>query len=730
MKIAKIYTERSNLKIDRPFSYFISDELNVLVGTRVNINFNGSDIVGYVEDIEYSDLSKKEYEDIQGFELKEISDVIDDKPLLNKELVDLTHYLAKTTLSSLISCYQTILPPSLRPNSYKKVNIKTNKAVRLINNNHDDTKLNEKDLELISILDKEPYLVDLKSYLSNIKRLEKLNIVEKFDKEVLRNPLDKNYTKIKDYDLTNEQKEVIDEINNSNDQVYLLEGVTGSGKTEVYIRLSKEVLEQGKNVLVLIPEVSLTSQMVQRYMERFDYEIAIFHSKLSSGEKYDEYRRIRDDKVRIVIGARSACFAPLNNIGLIIVDEEHSETYKQDDNPSYNMIDVILERAKYHNAKVILGSATPSIESKTYAIKGIYHQLYLNTRINNLGLPSVSIVDMKEEIKHKNYSMFSLALKDAINKTLDNNKQVILLLNRRGYSTNIQCVSCGYVFKCDKCDIPLRYHQKDNKLKCHYCGRNIIKPDTCPKCGSDLIRFIGKGSEKLEEEVIKTFKNAKVARLDLDSTKYKGSLDKTLIEFKNHQYNVLVGTQIISKGLDFSDVDLVGIINADESLYYSDFRSNEKAYQLFTQVVGRSGRGENLGQAIIQTYSPLNKTILYAASQDYKSFYNDEMKYRYEMSYPPYYYLASFTISSSSKDALYKYAYYLKNEIIKNMSNDQKLLGPTIPYLSKFNNKYKYRFILKYKDKNKANSLLQYIRDLVLTSNIDISFDTSPYQNL
>lgn len=729
MKIAMVYIEHPVFNVDKPFSYFVGAHQEIQIGTRVSVNFNNQNLIGYVENIIESNLTKEEFEEENGFELKDIVEVIDNEPILNDELVELAHYLAQENISPLISCYQAILPPSLKPVTSNKVTEKYAKALRFVKDVTDE-KLNEKQLILLEkIKNNDVFLREINDKYS-VSKLIKLGLVEQFDKEMYRNPYKDVYPMVEKPRLTPNQEHVLEEINKSGDQVFLLEGVTGSGKTEIYLRQAEKVLNEGKNVLVIVPEISLTPQMIKRFKERLNYPIAVLHSQLSNGEKYDEYRRIKREEVRIVIGARSACFAPLKDIGLIIVDEEHSETYKENDNsPCYYMHDIILHRAEYHHSVVIFGSATPSLETKTKALKGIYHQLFLPIRINNLDLPKVEIVDMKKEVKNRNYSILSTSLKNSIDEALKNKQQVILLLNRRGYSTGLYCNKCGYVFKCDTCGMALHYHSKDNKLKCHYCGSSFDKPDFCPHCGNKYLRSIGSGTQKLEEVIKEEFKNANVLRMDLDTVMKKGELIKYLNDFEMHNYDILLGTQIISKGLDFPNVGLVGVIDADNSLFDDDFRSNEKTFQLLTQVVGRCGRGKFLGKAIIQTNNPTSFPIVLASTQNYADFYRNEMNYRKNMAYPPYRYLSTITFQFNDKDKLYKYVSEIKEKIYE-LFNDPSLtvLGPSEPHIAFHDGKYRYRLILKYKNKEEILNVLNQIKDLIVSKNIGIKFDTSPYQ--
>ena len=423
-------------------------------------------------------------------------------------------------------------------------------------------------------------------------------------------------------------KKLDDDIENDKARVSLLQGVTGSGKTEVYLQVIDTALNQGKTAIVLVPEISLTPQMVKRFRARFGTKVAVLHSGLSIGEKYDEWRRIEREEAQVVVGARSAIFAPLKNLGVIIVDEEHESSYKQDEMPRYNAKDVAKWRGIYHSCPVIFGSATPSLESRARAQKGVYDWLRLTKRVNNQKLPKVQIIDMREAVKTSPIPDFSLKMVNSIQEKLDKKEQIVLLLNRRGYSTFMMCRECGYVIKCPNCDISLTVHLDSRSLKCHYCGYEENIPKTCPECGSDYVKPFGVGTEKVEEEVKKLFKNAKVLRMDKDTTSKKGELDKILNKFKNKEANVLIGTQMLSKGLDFEDVTLVGILSADMMLNFPDFRSFETTFQLITQVSGRAGRSHKEGKVVLQTYDTDHYVIRRSLNYDFEGFYEDEIKVR------------------------------------------------------------------------------------------------------
>lgn len=733
MKVANVRIEHQVFSLDTPFSYEIPKNKIVVAGVRVSVPFNNTALVGYVMSVEDLSITKEEYEEKNGYPIKEIIDVIDEKPLLNDELLEVAKYMAHTTVSSLISCLQTMLPPSLKPNSSKHIKMKTAKFVRVISS-FSNIKITPKQEECFYFL--EPYGDEgyKKSELpfgdGIIKALVQKGLVEVFEKEVYRNPYQEIVPLLeKEIVLSNEQEKAINEIINSSDKTFLLEGVTGSGKTEVYIRLTQYYLTQNKKVLILVPEISLTPQMVRRFKERVGDCIAVFHSGLSNGEKYDEYRRILRDEVSVVIGARSAIFAPLTNIGIIILDEEHSDAYKQDSMPRYHARDIALFRAKQNNAKVVLGSATPSLETKARAGKNVYHQLYLKNRISLHGLPSVEIIDMLKEIKTGNYSIFSKRLVEKINDCLESNEQVLLLLNKRGYAHNLTCKSCGYTFKCPHCDVPLTYHKKDNTLKCHYCGLSMPKSSYCPECGSTYLRSSGFGTQKVEEEINKLFPSARVIRMDYDSATITKKYQSILDDFGEGKYDILLGTQMIAKGLDFENITLVGVLNADIGLSI-DYRASERTFDLLAQVVGRSGRSSKKGFGIIQTNNIDHYAIRYAARQDYEGFYKQEMQYRLLRKYPPYRYITSLMLSSKNREALEKKAYEIKNDLLSYKLMDLVVLGPAEPYLAKLNDQYRLRLLLKYKNTEVVLKILHQIKEKMRgNSKVNLTIDVNPLED-
>ncbi|MHA3066311.1 primosomal protein N' [Lacticaseibacillus saniviri] len=508
---------------------------------------------------------------------------------------------------------------------------------------------------------------------------------------------------------------------------FLLEGVTGSGKTEVYLQLMAEALRAGKTALMLVPEIALTPQMVNRVRGRFGAAVAVLHSGLSDGEKYDEWRRIERKEASIVVGARSAVFAPLENIGLLIMDEEHETSYKQEDNPRYHARDVLLHRARTHQAPVVLGSATPSLESRARAQKGVYTLLSLPERINQQPLPDVHIIDMRQAVESIQGD-FSKELLDALQMRLERHEQSVLLLNRRGYSSFVMCRECGFVKTCPNCDISLTLHMDSHTLKCHYCGHEEPIPNVCPNCGSKKIRYYGTGTQKIEEQLAQYLPQARVLRMDVDTTKKKGAHARMLKQFGEQKADILLGTQMIAKGLDFPNVTLVGVINADTALGLPDFRASERTFQLLTQVSGRAGRADKPGHVIVQTYNPDHYAIQFARMHDYEGFYRQEMQLRHQGDYPPYYYTVKVTVSHEDTNQAAKAAFSLGKQL-QGALGSAIMLGPTPGAIARLKNRYYYQIVLKYKHEDRLLEMLHLMRDETQKSarqGFTIAFDREP----
>ncbi len=721
--IIGVLVELSNKNIDKIFDYSVPDNLKdkIKVGIRVKVPFGKMELEGFVIEIKNSsDIS-----------VKDILEVVDDEVILNEELLELGKKIQEDTLSTLISCYQIMLPKALKAKNGMVINKKFDTYYYLNKDIVCYGKLSASQDRIINLCMEKEYvlrkeLVDIS--LSSLNTLIKKNIL--LEKKLEHYRLRYNEKIEPKKELTEDQMKVVNEVLlNKGYCPYLLYGVTGSGKTEVYMELIEDALNRGKTSIVLVPEISLTPQMVLRFQKRFGDNIAAIHSALSDGEKYDEWRRIVKGEAKIVIGARSAIFAPLKNIGMIIIDEEHSDSYKQDDsNPRYSAKDVALIRAKYHDCPLIMGSATPSLEAFARAKKGVFKLLELPNRINGKELPKINIIDMNEIIK-KTKGHFSEELLAAISLRLKKKEQVILLLNRRGYSSFVTCKNCGYTFKCPNCDITLTYHKSSRTLRCHYCGYGTKVYDTCPNCHEKSINDLGVGTERIEEELGKLFPESRILRMDFDTTSRKGMHEKMITAFKNQEYDILLGTQIVSKGLDFDNVTLVGVINSDTSLNIPDFRSSETTFSLLAQVAGRAGRSTKEGEVIIQTFNPDHYAIQYTKKHDYLGFYNKEMFIRRELKYPPFYYICYLKISGKDSDYIYGEVNKIK-KVLENKLENTIILGPSPCVIFKLNNIYRYGIILKYKKEDNLREVLDKIIDHYKDNSklkLDINFNPSHF---
>ena len=775
MSVAEIIVDVPTMQTNRPFEYLIPDALTegVVPGMRVEVPFGRGKrkIQGFV-------MQVKDNSDFQG-KLKPISRVIDLKPVLSEEMLQLSYWLADRTYSFQISCLQTMLPSVMRA-KYKQFVIPLDKndpevkqllagqatfeitnqlddsTIRLINRLRKNDKIDIQyvvenkavqikrqavttDLNIIQLheaknklranaksqikllefladnLDKLPVEFNEleKDYGINrsaIKTAEKNGLVKTVEVTKLRKPVGITPEQTTKLALTDEQQVAVDQISQAIEtekpQTFLIEGVTGSGKTEVYLQTIEKALQQDKTALMLVPEISLTPQMVNRVVGRFGDQVAVLHSGLSNGERYDEWTRIENHAVKVVVGARSAVFAPLDQIGLIIIDEEHEASYKQDDNPRYHARDVALWRAQVNKCPVVLGSATPSLESRARAEKGVYTLIRMKKRINNQTLPHVEIVDMRDAENSAVKGDFSPALTTGLQNTLAKHEQAIVLLNRRGYSSFMMCRECGFVLKCPNCDVSLTYHKDLGRMKCHYCGHEEPVPNSCPNCQSKKIGFYGTGTQNIEQQLHDLFPEARVLRMDVDTTRRKGAHAKILQQFGSHKADILLGTQMIAKGLDFPDVTLVGVINADTTLSLADFRASERTFQLLTQVSGRAGRAEKTGHVIIQTYNPDHYAIKDAAKQDYETFFKQEMYLRHQSNYTPYYFTTLVSVANKDEGKTLKQSYWLKKQLTSALSKDAILLGPSPTMISRKQNKYYYQIIVKYKHEPKLHQRL------------------------
>ncbi|OLR64127.1 primosomal protein N' [Peptoniphilus porci] len=748
---ADIFIENNFQKIDKLYTYIVKDD--VKPGMRVLVNFGNSYRVGIVLSL-HANYSEK-YLD----KLKEIHSVLDDEPIISRDLIELGLWMKDRYLIGYSKAFSPILPPgnlqkikkkiivekyphgkdleklnSIDINKYfedlsetEKKFIKKLRAKGFIKYIYDSLvmvkpklvnylKVSEnfapKNLEGISEKQAQVFnfvkekkdisRVDVMASLgisySPIKTLIKKDLICEYKKEIKREPVEKNFATQK-ISLNEEQQKAIKSIIETDKVVSLLHGLTGSGKTEVYLNLASKVIEKGGEVIVLVPEIGLTPQMIDRFKGRFGDKVAVIHSKLSQGERYDEYRKVLNGEVNIVVGVRSAVFVPFKNLKMIIIDESHDSSYEFHDNLKYDTIEVAINRMK-HRGKVVLGSATPSIETYFYAKKNFYNLCELKNRAKKGAyLPETKVVDMRDELIMGNISIFSRELKKAMEEKLKKKEQIILFLNRRGFSNFISCRSCGEVIKCDDCDISMTYHKTKNRLICHYCGSTKPLPKVCPSCGSKFIKQFGVGTQKVEEEVKKLFPEARVLRMDRDTTTKKDSFDKFYEIVKNRKADVIIGTQMVSKGFDFENVTLVGIVAADMSLYVSDYKAKERTFQLITQVSGRAGRASKKGEVIIQTYSPDSEIIKYSATGDYVDFYDYEIEERKLFLYPPYTKLIEIEFSSYDEKLTQIWAERFLHQMSTDIKNVELMVTKFIK-MPKIKNINRTKFSIKVKPKN------------------------------
>ncbi|MGT2949382.1 primosomal protein N' [Streptococcus devriesei] len=772
VKIAEVIVDVPLMQTDKPFSYKIPEELSsvLVAGSRVHVPFGKGNrlLQGFVVNI-------AEGEDEHLKSLAEVLDpepVLNQEQLLLADQLRRTVFsykisILKSMIPSLLnSNYDRLLKAQdglsqadkiLIFGGRKEINFSQLsqeaqlKSLRLIQagkiavsyiakdkKSIKTQKYYEVDLEKLAALTvskRAKKRQELKDYLIKHPQNQALSeLFSLFSREVVNYFISEDILKISEVevnrsaayfadvpqsdflDLNEEQQGAVETITAAiglGSKPYLLEGITGSGKTEVYLHVIDRVLKMGKTAIVLVPEISLTPQMTNRFISRFGSLVAIMHSGLSDGEKFDEWRKIKSGQAKVVVGARSAIFAPLENIGAIIIDEEHEASYKQESNPRYHARDVALLRSEYHKAVLVLGSATPSIESRARASRNVYQLLRLSRRANPLAqVPKVEIVDFRDFIGRQEVSNLTPVLIDKIKERLDRQEQVVLMLNRRGYSSFIMCRDCGYVDNCPNCDISLTLHMDTKTMNCHYCGFSKGIPHTCPNCGSKKIRYYGTGTQKAYDELLQVLPKARVLRMDVDTTRKKGAHEKILRAFGKGEADILLGTQMIAKGLDFPNVTLVGVLNADTSLNLPDFRSSERTFQLLTQVAGRAGRADKPGDVLIQTYNPNHYAIQMAKDQDYEAFYHYEMAIRRSLAYPPYYFTVGLTLSHKDEQEVIKKAYEVVGLLRTELTDKIKILGPTPKPIARTHNLYHYQIIIKYRFEEHLESVLNQILDL------------------
>ena len=734
--IATVAVEKTFFNYDSDYDYYVPEELkgSVSIGTRVKVPFGKGNVLRY-------GIVVKLFEAINS-DLKEISSVSSKTPVLSEEMVGLALWLKERCFCTTYECLRQMLPRGI-----DKVGDKSTRMLRLVIEDENSLpKLTPKQKNVVNLLFDvgTASVSEICEFCSVgeavVKNLVKYGVCEIYDKEVYRNPyevFEENGSKT-EINLSAQQRKAYDtyaEMLENGGGTGLLYGVTGSGKTQVYLKLIDKAVSMGKDVIVMVPEIALTPQMLSIFHKRYGKSVAVFHSGLSLGERNDEYKRADRGEAQIVIGTRSAVFAPLHNLGLVIMDEEQEHTYKSERTPRYHAKQVANYRCRYNKALLLLTSATPSVESYTLALNGKYKLCELTERYGDAQLPQVITVDMKAESKD-NKSPISNTLKDLIQQNLDNHKQTILLINRRGFNTFIACNSCGHVITCPNCSISLTYHSNNNRLMCHYCGYSKPLDNICPECGENSVRYSGYGTQRIEDNLKFLFPEARVLRMDADTTTGKFSHQKLFDAFSNGEYDILIGTQMVAKGLDFPNVTLVGVVNADNSLYDENYTAQEKSFDLITQVVGRSGRRDASGKAVIQTVNPLNQIIEYAGNQDYKSFYETEIALRKALAYPPFcdIYSAFFTGENENTAALCAKAFF---DILVELNNgdykNEKLivLGPSPAKISKISNNYRYRLAVKCKNSKTVrrmfNEILKRISKIKEYKDISVSLDLNPY---
>lgn len=714
--------------VNKIFTYKVPEKLcdKIKLGYRVKVPFGRGNkkIDAFI--IEFYDVCNN------CNHLKYIDSICDEFPLLSEKNIELVKAMKEKYLCTYLECIKVMIPKGITQGAKPKVQSVVYIGKELPEKYNKDPYI--KIYELVKnnngLFNKSTISKKFNLSLSSINTLIKHNFL--ITKEEVVNRFNvREYEVYERVELNNQQKNVVDNIYESKENRFLIHGVTGSGKTEIYMTLVSKMKDKDKDSIILVPEISLTPQMVERFKGRFGKDVAVFHSRLSEGERYDEWIRVERGEVKVAIGARSAIFLPFKNLGVIIIDEEHELSYKSDSNPKYDAREIGELKCSINDCKLVLGSATPSVESYYKAEKGYYNLSVLNKRVGNFKLPEISIVDMREELLKNNKSILSEELYSEIKQKLTKGEQIIIFLNRRGFSTFVSCRMCGYVFKCDKCDISLTYHNKGNYLSCHYCGMRYPVKKLCPKCGSKYVKYFGVGTEKIQSIINETFPEAKTLRMDFDTTRKKNSHEYIYNQFKKGEADILIGTQMIAKGLDFENVTLVGIIAADISLNLPDYRAEERTYQLITQVSGRAGRGRYSGKVVIQTYQPDNTSIIYAAENNYLEFYKKEILMREVMNYPPYGKILLINLSSKNENLLIKNIQKIGYLLKKIYSDNDKIiiLGPTASSLSKIKEYYRWQILIKGDfDNNFSENVKNYIYEcLKKTYNeIRVSIDINP----
>ena len=688
---AKVIIDQDAKALDKDFEYFVPEDMQVCVGERVIVPFGSRYLQGFI--VGLSDKCSYDADKV-----KPITRKIENFPVIKKEMLELMFYMADKLHLKLASCLRLFLPSEMRTDKIKELVIR---YVKLSNNLILPSKRAKKQYEIISYLQdngeqKFSEMSNMFGY-APLSALVKNGSIEVFEKQQNRAPV---FDEIKTEKrvLTPLQQRAVDTI--CENKTYLLHGVTGSGKTEVYMNLIERQLSKGKTAIMLVPEISLTPQVLANFKARFGEKVALIHSGLSAGERFDEWRRLFFGEARVVVGARSAIFCPLENLGIIIIDEEHEQSYVSESNPRYDTHMIAEFRRKYNDCTLVLGSATPSIDSYAKALDGEYQLVEMPVRVNGMEMPKIMVVDMLLEMRQGNNQIFSIPLYYELKNVIEQKKQAMIFINRRGFSSFQRCRQCGYVAKCSDCDVSLVYHVYENKLKCHYCGKRYHALDVCPSCGSTDIKQGAIGTERVVEELHKLFPDVKILRMDNDTTSKKNGHRQILNEFRNSKPAILVGTQMIAKGHDFEDVLLVGIVDADQSLYQSDYRSIERTFQLITQVAGRAGRSSQQGKVILQTYSPKHYVYRFATNYDYKGFFKKEANLRKVTNFPPYARIVRILFTHENENIVAnecKLCYNKVKEIKGKYKEDFVYLDVMKAPLNKIKGKYRYQIMMRFK---------------------------------
>ncbi len=735
-KYAKIIIQSLSDKLDRFFTYLIPNEFmeNIFLGSVVKVSFGNHNkiVFGFVFEI----LDENEFLESDRKYLKNIKSIksVDDRFFLSNESLELIKYIKQKYLCSYYEAISLFIPSKFLDDASLKIK---------------DYIFLDTDVEVPNKFKKEPYTSILKFVYENQNIYDKneLSKMNKFSKSSISTLIKHGILKIKSKELSvasfincdnyekkclnYEQKKVYNEIIEGEDKVFLVHGVTGSGKTELYLAIFEHFIKNGGDCIILVPEISLTPQMIERVKGRFNNDVVVYHSKLTVNERYTEWEKVISGKVKVAIGTRSALFLPFKNLSCIVIDEEHESTYKSESDPKYIVKDVAIEYSKLKdNLKVILGSATPSIESYYKAKINEYKLLEIKNRVNFRKFPKIEIINMKDELNQGNKSIFSKTLYSKINERIFKEEQTILFLNKRGFSSFVSCRSCGYVYKCKFCDITLTYHGASKYLMCHYCGYGEKNKNQCVKCGSNYVKYFGIGTEKVELLSKKFFPNARILRMDFDTTRKKNSYSEIYDKIKNKEVDIIIGTQMIAKGFDFENVTLVGVLAADLSMNIPDYKAYERTFQLLNQVSGRAGRGEKLGEVCIQTYDPDSYVIRHSRNNDYKSFYDEEIKIRKTLNYPPFTDILNVLFQSKDVKFYDEVIIYLYQKLKNEFSSMYQILGPSSCMISKINDYYRWQIIIKGKyDFEVYNKIKEMIYENLQNFKFEykVSFDVNPY---